>query len=56
MIFVAAISALGENVDQTWSDVDGIEDEKMSNFFRGIAVGEEMNGGMEMNELCRNEG
>ena len=33
MIFVAAVSALGENVDQAWSDVDGIEDEKMSNFF-----------------------
>ena len=50
MIFVAAVSALGGNIG-------GIEDEKMSNFFfRGIAVGEEMNGGMEMNELCRNEG
>ena len=44
MILVAAFSALGENVD-------GIEDEKMSIFFRGIAAGEEMDGGMEMDEL-----
>ena len=51
MISVAVVSALGENVDQTWSDVDGIEDEKMSIFFRGIAAGEEMDGGMEMDEL-----
>ena len=43
MILVAAVSALGENVD-------GIEDEKMSNFFIGLAVGKEMNGGMAMNE------
>ena len=36
MIFDAAVSALGENVDQTWSDVDGIEDERMSNFLEGL--------------------
>ena len=49
MIFVVAVSALGGNIG-------GIEDEKMSNFFIGLAVGKEMNGGMETSKLCRDEG